>query len=84
MITYLASQLLRFLIVAASASLATGAAMAEEEIPRFFTFAFENDTFVGKDDGYTNGVGITVGRGSFAKFNDDNLPKWCVTVTDGC
>ncbi len=79
--TYLTSYLLRFLIVIVFASFATAAAMADEEKPQFFTFTFENDTFVGKDDGYTNGVGITVGRGPFAEFNDENLPNWMHTLT---
>ncbi|MGQ7847153.1 lipid A deacylase LpxR family protein [Granulosicoccus sp. 3-233] len=46
------------------------------EVPRYFTFTFENDLFVGEDNGYTNGLGLTFGKGPFREFNDTNLPRW--------
>lgn len=49
---------------------------AEDEVPEYFTFTFENDFFVGDDNGYTNGMGITFGKGPFKEFNNENLPKW--------
>lgn len=42
---------------------------------RFFTLTFENDAFVGEDDGFTNGLGLTYGRGPFTSFTEDNLPR---------
>ena len=42
----------------------------------FFSLTFENDVFVGEDNGYTNGLGFTYGRGPFLSFSDDNLPYW--------
>ena len=49
---------------------------AQQKAPEFFTFTFENDIFVGEDDGYTNGMGITFAKGPFREFNDENLPNW--------
>ena len=43
---------------------------------KFFTLTFQNDVFVGQDDGYTNGLGLTFGRGPFLEFSDDKLPTW--------
>lgn len=55
-------------------------AIAKED-PKYFTFTFENDVFVGEDDGYTNGIGLTFGQGPFLEFNSDNLPNWLHTLT---
>ena len=41
---------------------------------RFFTITLENDLFVGDDDGFTNGFGLTYGRGPFTSFSPDNIP----------
>ncbi len=41
---------------------------------RFFTFTLENDFFVNEDSGYTNGTGLTLGRGPFLEFSRENLP----------
>lgn len=49
---------------------------SENESTDFFTFTFENDVFVGEDDGYTNGTGITFGSAGFDEFNRSNLPDW--------
>ena len=49
---------------------------AQDKVPEFFTFTFENDIFVGDDNGYTNGMGITFSRGPFKEFNNENLPNW--------
>ncbi|MFV2061815.1 MAG: lipid A deacylase LpxR family protein, partial [Gammaproteobacteria bacterium] len=54
---------------------------AEEKTPEFFTFTFENDIFVGDDNGYTNGTGITFGKGPFKEFNESNLPPWLIWLT---
>jgi len=43
---------------------------------RFFTLTFQNDVFVNEDDGYTNGIGFTFGRGPFLSFTKDNIPNW--------
>ena len=42
----------------------------------FYTFTLENDLFVGSDDGYTNGIGFTLGSGGFKNFDSTNTPKW--------
>ena len=41
---------------------------------RFFTVTLENDLFVGDDDGFTNGIGLTYGRGPFTSFSPGNSP----------
>lgn len=51
-------------------------AEANDQVPEFFTFTFENDFFVGDDNGYSNGIGITFGKGPFKEFNNENLPRW--------
>jgi len=43
---------------------------------KFITLTFQNDVFVGEDNGYTNGVGFTYGRGPFLSFSKDNIPVW--------
>ncbi len=48
----------------------------EEKNIKFWTFTFENDVFVGEDDGYTNGTGITVGTAGFDNFDTTNTPRW--------
>ncbi len=54
---------------------------AENDIPKLFTFTFENDAFVGEDNGYTNGMGITFGKGPFKEFSNDTLPNWLHWLT---
>jgi lipid A 3-O-deacylase len=49
---------------------------AQDKLPEFFTLTIENDLFVGEDDGYTNGIGFTFGKGPFNEFNDEVLPTW--------
>lgn len=49
-------------------------------VPRYFTFTFENDIFVGEDNGYTNGLGLTFGSGPFLEFDEEHLPDWLVPV----
>lgn len=39
-----------------------------------WTFAFENDVFVGEDSRYTNGLAIYYGKGRFKRFTPDNIP----------
>ena len=56
---------------------------AADKVPEFLTITFENDLFVGEDDGYTNGIGITYGKGPFEEFNNDNLPNWLHWLTRG-
>ena len=45
------------------------------------TITIENDAFVGEDDGYTNGTGITLARAGFREFSEDNLPGWLHVLT---
>ncbi len=49
---------------------------SDDNVPKYFNFTFENDVFVGEDNGYTNGFGLTFGKGPFKEFNDDTLPSW--------
>lgn len=43
---------------------------------RAWSFAFENDIFVGDDDGLTNAFGFQLGRAAFDRFTPENLPDW--------
>jgi lipid A 3-O-deacylase len=54
---------------------------AQDKVPEFFTLTIENDLFVGEDDGYTNGIGLTFGKGPFNEFNDEILPGWLHRLT---
>lgn len=56
-------------------------AWAEDKVPEFFTLTLENDFFVGNDNGYTNGTGITFSKGPFKEFSNDNLPYWLHWLT---
>ena len=47
----------------------------------FITFTFENDFFVGEDNGYTNGMGLSFSKGPYRKFSRDNLPEWLYSLT---
>jgi len=70
-----------FLTIFVMLILMTTKVFAEDNTPEFFTFTFENDIFVGNDNGYTNGTGITFGKGPFTEFNNDNLPHWLHWLT---
>ena len=54
--------------------------VAREKPFQFFTFTFENDIFVGEDDGFTNGTGLTYGRGPFLSF-DGEIPGLLNSIT---
>ena len=41
---------------------------------RFFTFTFQNDVFLNRDFGYTNGAGFTFGKGPFLSFDGNVNP----------
>ena len=56
------------------ANVVTGA--PSEVSHSFFTFTFENDIFVGEDDGYTNGTGITFGTSGIDELDKTNVPGW--------
>lgn len=62
-------------VVTALHAAAISSAKAAEDTD-FFTFTFENDVFVGEDDGYTNGTGLTFGTAGFDEFNRSNVPNW--------
>ena len=62
------------LIFFLKANVVTGAPL--EVSHSFFTFTFENDIFVGEDDGYTNGTGITFGTSGIDEFDKTNVPRW--------
>ena len=47
----------------------------------FLTLTLENDLFVGRDEGYTNGTGITFGRGELTEFSAANTPAWIRWMT---
>lgn len=55
---------------------ATANSATPESEHDFFTFTFENDVFVGEDDGYTNGMGLTFGESGFDQFDTSNVPSW--------
>ena len=41
---------------------------------RFFTFTFQNDVFLNRDFGYTNGTGLQFGKGPFLSFEGNVNP----------
>lgn len=43
---------------------------------RWMNISWENDFIDDDDSGYTNGFGISWGKGFFNEFSDDNLPAW--------
>lgn len=43
---------------------------------RAWSFTFENDIFVGDDDGLTNAFAFQLGRAAFDRFTPENLPAW--------
>lgn len=53
----------------------------EERGGSFFNFVLENDLFVGRDDGFTNGVSIAYGRVGFDNFTNKNTPYWMRALT---
>lgn len=46
------------------------------------TFSFENDAFIGEDDGFTNGVIFLWGYAPFDKFDASNTPSWVHSLTE--
>ena len=61
-----------------------GAAASETEEGgnEFFTFTFENDVFIGEDDGYMNGTGITFGTaGSRTEISNEREKYGVLSVT---
>lgn len=73
------SHFLRFLLLL----LLSTEAWTEEQPPEFIALIFENDFFVGDDAGYTNGLGLTFGKGPFRDFDGNNLPSWLYQATKG-
>lgn len=55
---------------------AAGAHAADERQDNWFTVTIENDVFVGKDTGYSNGFALSWARAGFNEFSPDNLPRW--------
>jgi hypothetical protein len=53
-------------------------AAAGEKVPEFITFTLENDLFVGEDDGYTNGFGVTYGKGHSISSTMIICPIGCI------
>ena len=41
---------------------------------------WENDFIADDDSGYTNGIGVSWGKGFFDEFNEDNLPGWINSI----
>lgn len=63
--------------------LTAGVAAADEPQDHWATVVLENDIFVGKDNGYTNGIGISWAHAGFAEFGPDNIPHWLHSVSKG-
>jgi hypothetical protein len=55
---------------------------AEGAQDNWVTVTVENDCFVGKDDGYTNGFGVSWAHAGFTQFAPDNLPGWLHWVSE--
>lgn len=45
-----------------------------------WSITFENDIFVGDDDGLTNAFGFQLGRAAFEQFTAENLPRWLYSL----
>ena len=56
--------------------MAAGARAADERPDNWFTVTLENDLFVGKDTGYTNGIALSWAHTGFTEFSPDNIPRW--------
>ncbi len=56
--------------------MSAGAHAADERRDNWFTFTLENDLFVGKDNGYTSGIGLSWAHAGFTEFSPDNIPRW--------
>jgi hypothetical protein len=56
--------------------LTAGAHAADAQQDNWFTVTIENDCFVGKDNGYTNGAGVSWAHAGLTEFTPENLPGW--------
>ena len=56
--------------------MAAGAHAADERRDNWFTVTLENDAFLNKDTGYTNGIGVSWAHAGFTEFSPDNTPPW--------
>lgn len=56
--------------------LTAGAHAADGPRENWFTITIENDIFVGKDNGYTNGIAVSWAHAGFTEFTPDNIPRW--------
>ena len=72
----------RLIILSLITGLCSSVLLAERKLTEFASFTFENDLFVGDDDGYTNGFGYTYGKANFREFNNSNLPDWLHWLTE--
>lgn len=63
--------------------LTAGAHAADERREDWFTVMLENDIFAGKDNGYTNGIGVSWAQAGFTEFGPDNIPAWMYALSKG-
>ncbi len=61
------------------ANLAVSQSAAASDIANL---TIENDLFIGKDSGYTNGAYLSWAHGPVADFTPDNLPTWLYNLSD--
>lgn len=77
---YVASQLRRFgrasHVAGYSLLLVAALPLNVQADPDWAQLTWENDLFVGEDDGYTNGLGFSWGHRSLTGARDQSLPDW--------
>jgi hypothetical protein len=66
----------RLLLLLLSLLMAVGAHAADELRDDWFTVTLENDLFLGDDNGYTNGIGLSWAHAGLTEFSPDNMPRW--------
>ena len=52
-----------------------------EEPDTFVTITLENDLFAGRDGGYTNGLGVSWGRGPYQTLEETEAPDWLLGMS---
>jgi hypothetical protein len=63
-------------LVCPAAATAQSVDAAKSAATSYFTATLENDLFVGKDSGYTNGIAVGWTHAGFTEFDEQNLPGW--------
>lgn len=63
--------------------LVAGLPLSAQAEPDWVQLTWENDLFVGEDDGYTNGLGFSWGHRDLTGAEDPSLPGWIAFLAGG-